>query len=314
MGDSLNHPTYCLITPARNESATLQTTILSLASQTILPSRWIIVDDGSTDTTAHIANNAAAQFPWIGVVRRKDRGFRKQGGGVIDAFYDGYNALATDEWDFLVKLDADLSFDPSYFEHCFRHFHTDLKLGIGGGTILTQQNNHLVKESNDPIFHVRGATKIYRRALWFQLGGLLAAPGWDTMDEIKAHMLGWNTYTFADVPLIHHRPTGAADGVWNNAFKNGRANYISGYHPLFMLAKCARRIFCKPPLLGALALLHGYITGYLARIPRVADPQLIAYLRTQQINTLLLRPSIWARNGATNSPVVVTPPPSRHAQ
>ena len=106
-------------------------------------------------------------------------------------------------------------------------------------------------------------------------------------------MLGWSTATFPDLPLRHYRPTGAADGGWKNGVKNGRADYVTGYHPLFMLAKCALRVPRKPYLLDAAALLWGYISGYLLRVPRVQDRQLIRFLRREQINALLLRPSIW---------------------
>jgi poly-beta-1,6-N-acetyl-D-glucosamine synthase len=145
----------------------------------------------------------------------------------------------------------------------------------------------------NPAFHVRGATKIYKRACWDAIGGFWPAPGWDTMDEVKASMLGWTTRSFPDLHLLHHRHTGAADGVWGNLVKNGRANYVCGYHPLFMLVKCVRRLRFKPYLLGSTALLYGFVTGYLKRIPQVDDRRTIQYLRQQQIARLTGRESIW---------------------
>src|SRR5205823_8405038 len=105
-----------------------------------------------------------------------------------------------------------------------------------------QVGDQLVCESpRDPPFHVRGATKIYRRECWEAIGQVVRAPGWDTIDEFKANMLGWKTYSFRDIPVRHHRYTGSVDGTWKNYVKFGLGSYIVGYHPLFMLLKCIIR-------------------------------------------------------------------------
>jgi len=140
----------------------------------------------------------------------------KAGGGVMEAFYDGYDALTCDDWDFIVKLDGDLSFEDDYFQKCFDHFRNNDKLGIGGGMIYHVINGSMQLEEN-PLFHVRGATKIYKRKCWYEIDGLIKAPGWDTLDEVKANMLGWDTQSFSDLKIIHHRYTGDADGQWRNA-------------------------------------------------------------------------------------------------
>ena len=228
---------YIVISPVRNEEKFLPLTIDSMLKQTVTPQQWIIVDDGSTDNTAKIAMAAAQQHHWIETVVRKDRGYRKPGGGVVEAFDDGFRRIKGQDWDFVVKFDGDLSFAPDYFERCLLRFERDMKLGIGGGTICNQTRDGLIVEApGDPVFHVRGATKIYKRDCWEAIGGLIQAPGWDTIDEYKANMLGWTTYTFPDLKLCHHRPAGGAQGTWKNLLKNGLANYVAGYHPLFMLA------------------------------------------------------------------------------
>jgi glycosyltransferase involved in cell wall biosynthesis len=285
---------YVVITPVRNEEVHLPHTIASVSRQTLRPATWVLVNDGSTDGTARIADAAAQAHPWIKVVHRSDRGYRQPGGGVIEAFYDGYRLIEAAPWDFVVKLDADLAFSLDYFERCLRNFAENPKLGIGGGTICRLGTDGLTEESKgDPRFHVRGATKIYRRACWQQLGGLLRAPGWDTVDEVKANMLGWETRTFPELKLHQRKDTGSADGSWRNWVKNGRANYVTGYHPLFMVCKCALRAPRKPYLLAATALFWGFISGYLQRAPHVQDRGMIRYLRQQQLNRLLGRPSLW---------------------
>ena len=291
-GTILKDIKYVIITPARDEEKHIEGTIRSVIGQSIVPTEWVIVDDGSRDRTYEIIEGYASQFSWITPVRRSDRGFRKAGGGVIDAFYDGFHKLATKNWDFIVKLDGDLVFGNTYFECCFKEFLKNPKLGVCGGTIYSNVDGKYFREDS-PAFHVRGATKIYRRKCWEDIGELIRAPGWDTLDEIKANMLGWETRSFPEIPLYQERVTGGADGQWRNYVKNGLANYISGYHPLFMLLKCLKRIFQKPRIIGATALMYGYVSGYMKRIKQVDDKSLVEYIRKQQINRLLLRDSIW---------------------
>jgi len=285
---------YIIITPVRDEAPYIEKTLESVLGQTILPSQWLIVDDGSIDGTGEILDLRTAQTSWIKVIHRENRGFRAAGGGVMEAFYAGYSVLNDENWDFIVKLDGDLSFAPDYFEQCFKIFEAEQKLGIGGGTICQLEEGQLKVDSvGDPLFHVRGATKIYRRACWEQINPLVKASGWDTIDEVKANLHGWTTRTFAELKLVQHKPTGGADGFWRDRFKNGRANYITGYHPIFMLAKCVKRALRKPFLLESLALLAGFCTGYLKGIPQVGDVEAVHYLRQQQIRFLLRRPGIY---------------------
>ena len=283
---------YVIITPVRDEEAFIEKTLKSVISQTILPLEWIIVDDGSSDLTGEIVDKYVERYAWIHAVHRKNRGFRSSGGGVIEAFYAGYSALRKTDWNFIVKLDGDLSFDADYFEKIFENFRQSQDLGVAGGEIYNIVNG-VQKLEQCPRFHVRGATKIYKRDCWDAIGGLLTAPGWDTLDEVKANMLGWNTRTFDDLKLIHHKFTGSADGTWGGWVKNGRANYIAGYHPLFMTVKCLKRSFQRPYLISGLALCYGFITGYLKSVQQVPDPVLIRYLRQQQLNRLFMRDTIW---------------------
>jgi glycosyltransferase involved in cell wall biosynthesis len=287
-------PRYIIVTPVRDEAPYVLRTLESVAAQTLLPSQWVIVDDGSSDGTGAIAERFASAHPWIKVIHRHDRGHRAPGGGVVEAFAAGYAAVDED-WDYLVKLDGDVSFDRDYFERSLERLETDARLGIAGGTVcrLLQDGELRVDSVGDPPFHVRGATKIYRRACWQCISPLVAAPGWDTIDEVRANQQGWSTRTFPDLRLVQHKDTGAAEGRWRNAFKNGQANYVAGYHPLFMLAKCVKRAWRRPFLLESIALAAGYCSGYLKRLPQEAGQEAIRYLRAQQVRRLLLRPSIY---------------------
>lgn len=288
----MDRQSYVVVSPVRNEEGNLPKTIKSMMTQTLRPARWVIVDDGSSDGTAGIARKYAAENEWVRVVQRADRGFRKPGGGVVEAFYEGLRQVERMQWEYLVKLDGDVSFGKGYFEQLLGYFAQVRRLGIAGGDVYDITPKGLVLE-RQPQFHVRGATKVYRRACWEAIGGLPSAPGWDTLDEVKAHMRGFITRSFPNPFVVQHKPTGSADGQWRNLLKNGRANWVSGYHPLFVAAKCAKRLFARPYVVGAAALLTGFVSGYLNGMPQVQDRQLIAYLRQQQLNRLIGRPSIW---------------------
>ncbi len=286
------YPKYSLITPVRDEEKYIRHTLDSVVAQTIQPAEWVIVDDGSTDKTAELIEEFARRFEWIQVVRRPDRGFRKAGGGVVEAFCDGYNSLRCKDWQFIVKLDGDLTFSPDYFQKCFERFRREPRLGIGGGDIYHDLGGELKLEEN-PRFHVRGATKIYRRACWEAIGGLIAAPGWDAIDEVKANMLGWKTYSFEELHILHHRFTGSADGLLRDLVKHGLACYISGYHPLFVAASCLSRLAQKPYVIGSAAICFGFLKGYLSHMPRVNEARVIKYLREQQLRRLCGLQTIW---------------------
>jgi poly-beta-1,6-N-acetyl-D-glucosamine synthase len=283
---------YVVISPVRDEEQYIGLTLESVVTQSIVPAEWIIVDDGSSDRTAEIVEQYAQKYTWIRLLRRGNRGFRQSGAGVVEAFYEGYKTLKCQDWDFLVKLDGDLSFQPDYFACLADQLQAQATLGIAGGDLFHKVDGELQLEKC-PQFHVRGATKVYRRECWDAIGGLLNQPGWDIVDETKANMLGWTTRSFTDIQAIHHRFTGTAESKWRDQIKNGRAYYIAGYHPLFMAVKCAYRLASRPYLTGALGMAYGFLSGYLKGSPQVGDPALIQYVRRQQLRRLCGGETIW---------------------
>ena len=129
----MNARRYCLITPCRDEARYARRTLDAVTRQSELPARWIIVDDGSKDETPRILDEYAARFPFIQVVRRPDRGDRKLGGGVIDAFYTGFDTLDPDAFDYVCKLDLDLDLPPRYFEILMDRMEANPRVGTCSG-------------------------------------------------------------------------------------------------------------------------------------------------------------------------------------
>ena len=283
---------YVIVTPVRDEEEYLPLTIESVIRQTVPPRQWVIVNDGSSDRTGRIIDDYARRYPWILAVHRQDRGYRKWGAGIIEAFYDGFHALTVADWEFMCKLDGDLSFEPDYFEGMWKAFSENPRMGIAGGYLYHVENGRKTIETH-PTFHVRGGAKVYRRACWDELGGLWVGPGSDTVDEVKANMLGWSSKSFMRLHIQHHRWTGAAYGRWGGIVKNGKTDYVSGYHPLFVLAKSVARLCKQPHLVGSVGYVCGYVQACLERTPRVDDPGLIRYLQRQQLAKLAGRETIW---------------------
>src|SRR5690349_7241533 len=120
---------YCLISPARNEAQYIKETLDSVLSQTVLPKRWIIIDDGSTDETPGILAEYASKHDFIDVRTRGNRGRRALGGGVVEVFNEGLALLADDPAEFVCKLDVDLILPPRYFERLIEEMARDERLG-----------------------------------------------------------------------------------------------------------------------------------------------------------------------------------------
>jgi glycosyltransferase involved in cell wall biosynthesis len=278
--------TYVVITPVRNEAEFIEKTLLSMCQQTISPVEWVIVNDGSTDETADIVARYAAQHAWIRLVNRQDRGARQRGRGVIEAFYAGHATLACPDYDLIVKLDGDLSFEPTYFESLLREFASNPRLGIAGGGVYERlDGEHWVLQA--ARHHVRGPTKVYRRACFDAIGGLVPALGWDGVDEWKALMLGWEVQSFLELKVCHYRWTGAATGALKSRVEQGYGAHYMSYHPLFTVARGVRYMFVRPYLVGGIVFIAGYLVAWLRGQPRLSDPSLNRYIRRAQMKQLV---------------------------
>jgi len=274
---------YVVVTPARDEERTIAATIESMLRQTVRPLRWVIVNDGSTDRTRAVVEPYLAAHPWIELVERADRGHRALGGGVVEAFHDGFARVAGLSWDYVVKFDADQSFDVRYFEGLLERFEADPKLGIASGkTFLVENGRKSIEWCHDD--HVRGSSKMYRRACFEAIGGLEARRGWDMIDETRAQMLGWTTRSFIEHELIHDRPMDARQSnVLRSRFEMGSLYWFLGYHWLYHAVRCARSAVQDFPIvLGGVALFAGYLWAALTRRPRY-DADYVAFVQKSQL-------------------------------
>lgn len=279
---------YVIVTPIRDEEKYIRLTSESVVYQTVRPTLWVIVDDGSRDDTAHIVQEYVERYPWIGLVSLPDRGFRMPGRGVVEAFYAGLETVNISDYDFIVKLDGDLSLAPDYFDQLFRRFDRNPRLGIAGGRCWIPQGKRWVLE-REPRDHVPGATKVYRRECFEDIGGLEPVRGWDVIDELRAQMKGWETRSFVELEVHHYRPIGTAEGKLTRMMKSGEFSYYRGYHPLIMFLRGTYRALTDRPLiLSGIAMLWGYLKSWLTHQPQIDDPELIVYYRKKMLRRLAI--------------------------
>lgn len=278
---------YVVVTPAFDEEQSLGRTIESMVQQSVPPEAWVIVDDGSSDGTWRLIAEAEKATSFIrGLRRERDRAAGDDGlllASEALAFLDGLPLAleACPEPDFIVKLDADLAFAPDYFARLLAEFAADPKLGIAGGMIYEQRGQALVKERVQPD-HVRGATKVYRRACYEEIGGVRPLFGWDAVDELLARRRGWHARSFDPPALLHLRRTASRGGRVRGWARNGRMAYYVGFSPLRMLARCAYRLLHDLDPAASWGLLRGYFGQWLARAPRAADPEILAAVSEQE--------------------------------
>jgi len=291
-GDSKNSGSgqlgkYVVISPVRNEAKFIEQTIQAMVNQTVQPGEWIIVNDGSTDETAEIVTRYAALYPWLKSVhrdQREDKGDRQRGKGVVDTFYFGYGTLTSRDYEFIIKLDGDVSFEPSYFECLLRQFVSNPKLGIaGGGLYQRSRTGWKLRSSRD---HVSGPAKMYRRACFEAIGGLLPTLGWDGIDEWQALALGWEVRSFSEVKVLHHRAVGQATGLFRCKIEEGYGSHALGYHPLYIIARGIRHMVRRPYLIGGTAMIMAYFVACLEGREQFVDSSVIRYIRRTQLRQL----------------------------
>ena len=293
---------YALITPARNEGEYIESTIKSMIAQTHLPLKWVIVSDGSSDQTDELARKYLKEYQWIELVRmpeRKERHFA----GKVHAFRAGYERLAETKVEIIGNLDADVSFEPKHFEFLVERMSENPKIGVAGAPFREGTFQYDYRFSN--IENVWGGCQLFRRECYEEIGGYMPLKGGciDHVAVLSARMLGWQTRTFTEKVCVHHRQMGTAmQGVLKARFKIGAKDYTVGNHPLWELARTIYQMKSSPFAIGGLALGLGYAWSLIRRAEVPLSPDLVAFVRREQLNRLK---KFFSRNSqATTSRIV----------
>ena len=165
--------------------------------------------DGSTDGTLELANDLAADFPWIGVLSVPKLLSSTCGAPIVSAFEAGLATL--DPVPAVVfKLDADVSFEPTHFERLLDALARRPRLGSLSSTCFDVAGGG---ERFATGQHVWGAVRGYRAECLPDVLPLEGGMGWDTVDEVKARLAGWETEVVPDVVFSIIARKGAARDV-----------------------------------------------------------------------------------------------------
>ncbi len=289
-----NKTSYVLITPAYNEESYIGKTICSVITQTILPKKWIIVSDGSTDDTDSIIKKYAEKNLFIEFIRTTDHSeysFDSKAHAIIA----GYQKLRDVQYDFIGILDADITFPPDYYQRVILKFNesTHTRLGIAGGMIAELQNNRF-KVLSYNTNSVAGAVQLFRRRCYEEIGGYkpLKFGGIDALAEVMSRMQGWGVKSFNDIIAYHHRRIGATRGsLIRSKFIYGLKDYSLGNHPLFTVLKCIHRFQEKPYFLGGFLMLCGYSWAWIRRAPKAVSEEIEQFVRKEQMKRI--KNQIW---------------------
>jgi glycosyltransferase involved in cell wall biosynthesis len=277
---------YVLISPAKNEATFIQKTLDSMIAQTLLPERWVIVDDGSTDRTAEIVGAYTKRYPWIELIRRPKRESHNFA-GKVHAFNAALERIQSLEYEVIGNLDADLSFDSDYLEFLMQKFAEDSELGVAG-TPFIENGYDSARDSFEGQNHVAGGCQLFRRKCFHDIGGYVAnrAGGIDWVAVTTARMKGWKTRSFLEKRFRHYRPLGTAQrNKLKASFSYGEKDYYFGNSPLWQLFRAGYRMAKPPYVIEGAALLSGFCWATLRRANRIS-PELMRFHRSEQMEKL----------------------------
>ncbi|MEM6720929.1 MAG: glycosyltransferase family 2 protein [Bacteroidota bacterium] len=247
---------FYIVIPAHNEELHIKATLTSIVQQTKLPEKVVVVNDNSSDGTAAIIDTFTKSYTFITKVNTNAPNEHLPGSKVINTFYKGFETL-DDQFDVIVKLDADIILPENYFQVIADHFKNDEKIGIAGGFCYIKIGNDWILENLTDKDHVRGALKAYRKQCFLDIGGLKKAMGWDTVDELLAQYYGWKVKTDTTLKTKHLKPTGA---TYNKKaiYRQGEAFYRLRYGFLITVISSLKLAFLKKRM----SLFFDYIKGF----------------------------------------------------
>ena len=275
---------YIVVTACKNEGENLPNLIESMIVQTIRPVTWMIVDDGSTDDTPYIVQEAAKRCGWIHVLRL-DEGRRDLGlhyATVVKTGFDHAISFCEEnglEYVYLGILDGDLTLPPTFYENLMNGFENDPELGVASGGTKHIIGDR-VRYAEAPVNEPSGGHMLIRRKCFEECGGVPVSYAPDSVIKAKARLRKWKTKRFEENVVTEIRDVHAAEGYWKGFIHKGEASYCLYVHPIHIAARVIKYSFRKPYYVG-LAYMVGYLNSAMRRMNRINDEEIRRYFRNK---------------------------------
>ncbi len=264
---------YCVVVIAKNAADHISTTIQSLLDQVMLPSKIIVVNDGSSDKTGEILTKYAFKYRILRLVNLPDRGFDiRRVPSNLNLALDSAHELSDE---YLMISGDDSTYPRYYVQSIIERMDEDRRIVVASGR--PSQLGQSIEERTPS-----GSGRVVRVSFLKRVGFRFPIrAGWEAWLLYRAEQEGYRSQLFADLVYAHVRPRGASHHFtyW------GAAMYTLGYHPLYALGRVARNLVRQASIKSALGLLAGYLIAVLGSSdPFIVpfDPALRKYVRRRQ--------------------------------
>lgn len=277
-----NEIKYVIITSAYNEEKNIEETIKSVVKQTIQPIKWVIINDGSIDTTQQIIEKYAVKHEFIHQINKKNEKL-DFGAHVSVNFNIGLKEIETIDWEYIAQLDADISIDRSdFYEFQINEMIKNPKLGNTSGITYVLSNGIKKVNTKRPSWRTGGATKLYRRECFDDIGGIKPIFAWDGLDVYKARYNGWDTRTFFELEVNHLAANRMSNRHQNKnkSFLIGKSLYQRGYPIEFVLLKSLSFLRISPKHFNQ--FLKGYFVSRRNKILQYVNKDEKKFIRKFQ--------------------------------
>lgn len=261
---------FGLLMLAKDEESFIPTIARSVLAQTVRPSIWLIVDDGSSDSTYQIARDFSSEKGWITLQRLppSDRDHDYRFGRLctlgLQRLMELLNASRTNV-EFLIKVDADISLRADCFERLVRTAASNPEIGILGPSLgrisrstgrPSQLNWPFMLPSEPP-----DGVRLYRVACLRDIGWIPSTIAPDVAALQAARRKGWKTVRFPDVLAWKMRRTGeSAASPQGGYFIQGQRRAALGYSLWFVLVAAMLQVVIDADI-RALVTVLGYADG-----------------------------------------------------
>ncbi len=278
-----------IITPFLNEDAVLRELIESFIAQSNPITRWVLVDDGSTDKSVEIIKEYLEKYDWIRLVQLNHNQKRSIGAKIINAFNSGLATENPADYNIIMKIDADLVLPSNYVQEITKEFEENPRLGLCGGVCGLVVDGEIKLEQKTNLDHVRGALKAYRLDCFKEIGGLVNKMGWDSVDEYKTRFANWEVKVLPNLMVAHLKETNIKTGHAKASFKNGIMLYTIRFDFPLLMTNVLKRLFWKPYIIQGLAIFAGYFYALFTREERIINPQLGTFIRSYRYSKIMER-------------------------